>query len=768
MNLRHIFITVVFAVFLIAGQDAAAQPTGTVAGTVVDAASEEPLPGVNVVLAGTERGAATNRDGTFRITSVPAGTYTLEARFVGYRPTERSVDVQAGEATQVRLALEPRSVEMEGIEVTALRPDLQPTAKLEEASVREANPRDSGELLRSMAGLDAVRRGPVGLDPVIRGLRETEVGVYLDGTRMFPAGPARMDSPMSHFDPATIQSMEVVKGPYALTWGAGNLSAIRVQTHGLQSIPAGLVQGRFTSGYDANFDAFDGSLSMKGRQGAAAYRLFGAWREGNDYEAGDASTIPADFQSREVRGTFGYELTPVSQLSVSVGYQNQRDIDYPGRLLNADLFDTYTLSARWTMERDQGLVRAAEVLGYYNAVDHEMDNAGKPTAEPMEGRMPPFALDVHIGSHMDVTGGRVDVQLAPGGLNQLQVGADVYSALRDADRTIRRRDDGTLLFEDIAWPNARITDVGVFTRAEQIIGDGWQVVGTGRLDLVRADAGPVSDFFRENVTTDLTATEANLSGAATLSYTPSEHWTVSLGAGSAVRTADATERYSDRFPASKAQTSAEFVGTPDLDPERSTQMDLWVEAGYPRWSVSVNTFARRMDNYITLEPTDLPKRLPLSPETVFRYVNGEATFYGGEVSAAYRLIPGLIVQGAASYLWGEDETLDEPVLGVSPVQGDLGFRYEPQESFFFVEGTVRLVDDQTRVASTRGETPTEGYTTVDLKGGVTLLQQVSLQFGINNVFDDTYVNHLNAKNPFTGQALPEPGRVVFADLTVRF
>ena len=40
---------------------------------------------------------------------------------------------------------------------------------------------------------------------------------------------------------------------------------------------------------------------------------------------------------------------------------------------------------------------------------------------------------------------------------------------------------------------------------------------------------------------------------------------------------------------------------------------------------------------ISRTPTDLPKRLPLSPPTVFRYINGTATFYGGELSAAYRL-----------------------------------------------------------------------------------------------------------------------------------
>ena len=75
----------------------------------------------------------------------------------------------------------------------------------------------------------------------------------------------------------------------------------------------------------------------------------------------------------------------------------------------------------------------------------------------------------------------------------------------------------------------------------------------------------------------------------------------------------ALERYADRFPASKAQTSAEFQGNPLLSPERSTQGDLWLEGSYPRVNVSLNAFARRMDDYITLTTTDLTPLLPLSP-----------------------------------------------------------------------------------------------------------------------------------------------------------
>ena len=45
---------------------------------------------------------------------------------------------------------------------------------------------------------------------------------------------------------------------------------------------------------------------------------------------------------------------------------------------------------------------------------------------------------------------------------------------------------------------------------------------------------------------------------------------------------------------------------------------------------------------------------------------------------------------------------------------------------------------------------------------------MSLLVGVSNLTDEAYVNHLNAKNPFTGTPIPEPGRVFFANLSLTF
>jgi len=747
----------------------AQQSTGAVDVLVVDAETRQILRLSVAHIMGGVRFTVSGGEGRFRISGLPAGTHEVHVAAVNYIEKTVPVEVRAGEVVQFTVELEFEARSTAQIVVQATRPDLLPDSQLTEDLILDANPRDVGELLRKLPGVDSVRRGPLGFDPVVRGMRETEVGVYLDGSRIFPAGPARMDSALSHFDPGSVQSVEVVGGPYALTWGAGNLTAIRATTQEVPPQRAGYAHGDLRFGFDGNMNALETVGTISGRTGAASYWGYGVYRQGDDYEDGDGNVVPADFLSREVRGKLGYRLAPNSNLTFSTGYQQQRDIDYPGRLLDAELFDALHVMGDWSYLGADGTVRAANVNVYYNDVDHLMNNDNKPTAQAMPGRIPPFPLDIVIDTGTRVAGGRGAAELDLGGSLSAEVGGDMYASNRNAARTIDRRDTGMRVAGDFPWPDVDIDDYGLFGKLDGALA-AVSVAGTVRLDLVRASANPeiVSDFFIANTEGALDADESNVSAALTASLPVGSHWTVSGGVGSAVRTADAAERYSDRFPSSKAQFAAEFMGDPQIKPERSTQLDVWIDGRYRRASVSFATYYRSIGDYITIEPTNLPKKLPLSPPVVYRYINGEATFWGFEYRTSFTLADGLTAFVRGDYTWGQDDTFDEPAIGVSPLRAFIGANYAfGARDAYDVEGTVNLAGEQGRVAASRGETPTDGYVTLDLKAGARVAG-FNLRGGVLNLANELYVNHLNAKNPFTGVQIAEPGRVFFVKASYAF
>jgi outer membrane receptor protein involved in Fe transport len=103
-----------------------AQTVGKIAGTVKEVKSGEPLPGTNVVLVGTNMGAATDVNGEYYILNVPPGKYDLRASLIGYKAMKvTDVIVNTGRTTNIDFELQPVVLEGEEVVVQAVRPDVE-------------------------------------------------------------------------------------------------------------------------------------------------------------------------------------------------------------------------------------------------------------------------------------------------------------------------------------------------------------------------------------------------------------------------------------------------------------------------------------------------------------------------------------------------------------------------------------------------------------------------------------------------------------------
>lgn len=95
-----------------------AQATATIAGTVVDSTSRQPLTGVTVIVEGTQRGAVTGSDGTFRLTGVPTGTVSVRARRIGYISQAKTIVLGTSGTASVTFELPASASVLEGVVVT--------------------------------------------------------------------------------------------------------------------------------------------------------------------------------------------------------------------------------------------------------------------------------------------------------------------------------------------------------------------------------------------------------------------------------------------------------------------------------------------------------------------------------------------------------------------------------------------------------------------------------------------------------------------------
>lgn len=233
-------LSFLFALVLLPTSLAWAQQ-GAVEGQVTDAETEDPLPGVNVVLEGTQRGAATNADGQYRIDNVEPGTYTLSASFVGYDAYTEEVEVQAGATTEADIAMAPSAVELEEVAVTALGFETErdqlgaAQSSISGADVAEA-PEVSviNSLSAKASGLNVTSASGdpgAGARITIRGAKsiqgDNQPLIVIDGSPVSNetfgsgVGGVQQQSRLNDLNPEDVASIEVLKGASAAAlWGS--------------------------------------------------------------------------------------------------------------------------------------------------------------------------------------------------------------------------------------------------------------------------------------------------------------------------------------------------------------------------------------------------------------------------------------------------------------------------------------------------------------------------------------------------------------------
>lgn len=211
---------------------------GSIEGTVTEARTGEPMPGVNVLIQGTTIGASTNADGEYTIENVDSGSYTLEARFIGFANSTQEITV-GNETVVVDFELTQSSINLNEVVVTGAggpveKKKLGNSIGTIDASNLETAPINTfSDVLQGrepgMVGMPSGGATGEGSRIRIRGSaslsQSNEPLIYIDGVRVDNAGgfgglvnndggsPSRLDD----INPDVIDRVEVLKGAAAAT-----------------------------------------------------------------------------------------------------------------------------------------------------------------------------------------------------------------------------------------------------------------------------------------------------------------------------------------------------------------------------------------------------------------------------------------------------------------------------------------------------------------------------------------------------------------------
>jgi len=145
--------------------------SGDISGVVIDKETQALLIGVNVVVSSTDRGAATDLNGRYRIRNIPVGTYNLTFHMMGYEKLEKlNIPVSPDRITQMDVSLGMISILGEEVVVTATA-----FVKARDAVVSDRNI-DYTEMIRDPGSAMDVQRMMQALPAVVSGAdQENEI-----------------------------------------------------------------------------------------------------------------------------------------------------------------------------------------------------------------------------------------------------------------------------------------------------------------------------------------------------------------------------------------------------------------------------------------------------------------------------------------------------------------------------------------------------------------------------------------------------------------
>ncbi|MFA7289554.1 MAG: TonB-dependent receptor [Melioribacteraceae bacterium] len=198
--------------------------TGKIAGRIIDAETKEPLFGANIVLQGTNFGAATDFEGEYYINNISPGYYTVIVSSVGYHKiTIEKVMVRIDLTTRIDAELTSTAINLGEVVIQAKQPlitkDLTSSSAIVSSEDIKMMPVEN---IHQVINLQA---GVVGGH--FRGGRSDEVAYLIDGISVTDVFNGGMSVEVEN---NSIRQMEVISGTFNAEYGQAMSGIVNIVT----------------------------------------------------------------------------------------------------------------------------------------------------------------------------------------------------------------------------------------------------------------------------------------------------------------------------------------------------------------------------------------------------------------------------------------------------------------------------------------------------------------------------------------------------------
>ena len=707
--------------------------THNLSGYIFSEQDKEPLIGATILLVGEERGVSADKEGFFEIKNLSAGSYQIEARFIGFKSRTMSVLVPLNKP--IEIFLKPDLIRSEDIIVTSSpagrNVQYQPAQAFSREELQKRAAPSIGEMLDGSPGVSMRSFGSAPSRPVIRGLDGDRVLILQNGERMGDLSETAADHAIA-MEPLAAERIEVVRGPASLLYGSSAIGGvINVFSHDLPRDWDPGTSGSFsTQGATVN-RLGAGLLQMQ--QGSENWAFSG---RGSFREAGNVRTpsglLPQSFlSSNDFAAGSGYRKdqfqtgAALSVMNLDYGLPEGFDNSDERVELNTTRYQFQNISSR----KFDGFLNEAELRIQTNHYDHaELVFSGLTTGQE----------DLSLGLTFEQTSVSSSFTVTNGKKGAIESGAFGISGFwRDLN----------VGGEEALTPDAQNFFLAGFLFEEFGLNDLVTLQTGTRLEF-RKMVPQTNELFRDLSLFD-ERNDLIFSGSVGLNVKPLQNLEIGTQFARAFRTPTVEELFSN----SPHPGNGTFdVGDPNLENETSLGMDLFIRYSSSRWSFEAAGFANRIDNFVKFTPTgEVDERSDLP---VFEYSPADALLAGFEFTSVVQLSDRWKSSLIVDFVRGRERGSEQnPLPFMPPLRTTFELNYD--QGNWWAESKLRIVDSQNRVAP--DEETTAGYALLGLKAGYRFeaYGNQSVILRLDNAFNEKYRDHLtrieDRNNPMPGR-----------------
>jgi iron complex outermembrane receptor protein len=659
------------------------------------------------------------------------------------------------------------------------------------STVEFARQPDLGQILNNnYSEISLVRSSSIGNDIILRGFKKDNINITVDGAKIYGACPNRMDPPSMHVSTSSVNNIQLTEGPFDVRNFGSLGGSINVET----KYPTEEFKGEI-GGTIGSFGYLKSYLELQGGEKDVVSIIGGAsYETSKQYEDGDGKTLVEQVdslakmsgdkyldsekdRSAYTRKTYWLKtqlhLTDNSLLNFSYLKDDASDVLYPAFQMDAQVDTTDSLNLEYKI-LGLGFTESLAFQYYGSFVDHEMGTHFRNSSQ---------SSTTHRTHKAESTihGGRIEAKIPVNSIDydtKITAGLDMSSRNWNGECQKEPSRD----FKQTRIPNVTTDNLAFYSEAKLKYSDEVRLSGGIRIDatdiapdydLVKNNANPtpVKTVYSENIDKDY----LNFSGNIFANYNFTKNGNLFIGVGQSSRVPDAQELYFIGFKVVDGKAIWTRKGNNELEPTINREIDLGFDFKIDTIQVKATGFYSDLENYIYTY-SDTKNSVNLT------FANIDAYIYGGDLSFAQKLIDNLNLTAGVAYQRGvkkekeqkTDASSSKNLAEIPPFKGNLALIYDDKE--YFAETRLLFASEQSNVDTQNGEKHIDGYSVVNLKVGKTWNKSFSLNFGIDNLFNETYA----ISNSYVGRGLissnsdtlplilNEAGRYYYTNFTFKF